>query len=319
MSESSLVGPRIEPVPAGVQRPRWSVMIPTYNCAKYLRQTLESVLAQDPGEGEMQIEVVDDCSTKDDPEAVVREVGKGRVSLHRKPQNEGVTANFNTCIQRSRGHLLHLLHSDDWVLPGFYDQLSQLAELHPGTPLLASRSFFVDEENVIVGVTERLRALEAGAQEVKDFFYGTPVQTPGVVVRRTFYEAQGGFLPSLVHTADCEMWVRAIGAGGGVVTSGVLACYRVFATNDSGRLARTAENLRDLERLDSIFAERYPAFNRQRAVERVCDRALQQAERFAWRGDLEAAEANLAFWRQNAPLGLRLRRSLGRFARGFFR
>ena len=55
--------PSIAPVPEGVHRPKWSVMIPTFNCANYLRQTLESVLAQDPGPEQMQIEVVDDCST----------------------------------------------------------------------------------------------------------------------------------------------------------------------------------------------------------------------------------------------------------------
>lgn len=39
----------IVPVPDGVERPFWSVMIPTYNCANYLRETLASVLAQDMG------------------------------------------------------------------------------------------------------------------------------------------------------------------------------------------------------------------------------------------------------------------------------
>lgn len=48
-------------------------MIPTYNCARYLRETLASVLAQDPGRDNMHIEVIDDRSTKDDPEAVCRD------------------------------------------------------------------------------------------------------------------------------------------------------------------------------------------------------------------------------------------------------
>ena len=64
----------IFPVPEGIPRPLLSVMIPTYNCANYLRETLTSVLTQDPGVELMQIEVVDDHSTKDDPEAVVREL-----------------------------------------------------------------------------------------------------------------------------------------------------------------------------------------------------------------------------------------------------
>ena len=62
---------------AGAPRPRWSVMIPTYNCARYLEATLRSVLTQDPGPEAMQIEVVDDHSTADDPEDVVTRLGGG--------------------------------------------------------------------------------------------------------------------------------------------------------------------------------------------------------------------------------------------------
>src|SRR6516164_9197119 len=90
-----LIPPGIEPAPESTARPLWSVMIPTFNCASYLRQTLESVLTQDRGPEQMQIEVVDDCSTKDDPEAVVRRIGQGRVAFFRKPKNEGAIANFN--------------------------------------------------------------------------------------------------------------------------------------------------------------------------------------------------------------------------------
>jgi len=53
--------PAIDPVAPDASRPLWSVMIPTYNCARYLREALGSVLDQDPGPGAMQVEVVDDC------------------------------------------------------------------------------------------------------------------------------------------------------------------------------------------------------------------------------------------------------------------
>jgi glycosyltransferase involved in cell wall biosynthesis len=306
--DSPGAAPEIEPVPAGVRRPAWSVMIPAFNCARYLRQTLESVLAQDPGPDQMQIEVVDDCSTKDDPEGVVREVGQGRAAFHRKLKNEGATANFNTCIQRSRGHLVHILHGDDYVLPGFYPRIQEAAERHPEVSLLACRSFVVDEASVILAVTERLRELEAGARLADGFFYHTPVQTPGVVVRRAFYERHGGFLPGLVHTADCEMWARAIGLEGGLVTPEVLACYRSFTSNDSGRLARTAENLNDIKRLNGLFATRYPAFDQRKASYRLSGLAMRQVERFSQSGDSEAANANLNFWKMNAPVKQRLLR-----------
>src|SRR5918912_1129900 len=103
----------ILPVPEGTVRPFWSVMIPTYHCARFLRQTLESVLAQDPGSESMQIEVVDDGSTLDDPEKVVKDVGQGRVAFYRQPQNVGHTKNFETCLKRARGKVVHLMHGDD--------------------------------------------------------------------------------------------------------------------------------------------------------------------------------------------------------------
>jgi Glycosyl transferase family 2 len=53
---------RLAAVSEGVRRPLWSVMIPTFHCARFLHQTLESVLSQDPGPDVMQIEIVDDCS-----------------------------------------------------------------------------------------------------------------------------------------------------------------------------------------------------------------------------------------------------------------
>ncbi len=301
-------------LPSGV-RPTWSVMIPTFNCAEYLPQTLESVLAQDPGLQEMQIEVVDNCSDKDDPEAVVRALGGDRVAFHRNPRNVGVTANFNICVARSRGHLVHILHGDDYVLPQFYARLAAVAEARPELALYAARTFWVDEDGVIGSVSTRVARLEAGGTDVTDFFYETPTQAAGVVVRRAFYERAGGFHPALVHALDCEMWTRAIATGGGLVLPDVLACYRVYAANDTARLARTAEHLRDIARLNRMMAHRHPSFDAKRGEARLSQMALDRAERFRANGDTEACAANLAFWSETTPFTHRLRHKVGRLVR----
>jgi hypothetical protein len=304
--------PPISPVPEGIQRPLWSVMIPTFNCAQYLRHTLESVLQQDPGPEQMQIEVVDDCSTKDDPEAVVREVGRGRVTFHHKPTNAGAIANFNTCIERSRGMLIHILHGDDAVLPGFYGTVAGMAAEHPECALYATRCFFMDEEGHYTVVTERLPELEpAPRNDVKGFLSRNPLQFAGVAVRRSFYERHGGFLPQLVHTADWEMWGRAVANGGGMVNPSVLARYRVFAANDTGRLMRTAENLADEERLCAVLQGRHPELDVAAFRQRIFFKACSQEERFARLGDREAVAANRAFRRARhswSNLGFRLKR-----------
>jgi len=304
---------RIEPVPEGVKRPFWSVMIPTYNCAKYLRQTLESVLAQDPGPEHMQIEVVDDCSTKDDPEAVVAEVGKGRVTFYRKPKNEGATANFNTCIERSRGQLVHILHGDDYVSPGFYKRIEQSAASNPGCAAYFVRSFIVMEDNALDTITGRTQWLETPSNLPGTLLYENELRTPGVVVRRVFYERHGGFLPSLVHVADWEMWLRAITLGSAVVINEVLASYRFFAGNDTARLARTAENLKDYLRLSEILVSTQPDFDKERFAGKIAWTARWQAKKFKELGIPEAERANLEILRVvKLPFRAHLHRVLGR-------
>jgi glycosyltransferase involved in cell wall biosynthesis len=290
--------PKIDPVPNGVNRPRWSVMIPTFNCAEYLKQTLASVLAQDPGPDLMQIEVIDDCSTKDDPEAVVREMGKGRVAFYRKEKNEGAIPNFNTCIERSRGELVHILHGDDFVFPGFYRCLEDLSQKNPQASLLATRVVFVNEEGHWTGMTERIPELEKGANDASAFVHGTPLQFAGVAIRRSFYEQSGGFRNELIHTADWEMWMRAIKAGKGCVSSHVLAGYRVFATNDTGRLMRTAENLIDRLRLIVLQGNQNEDFPVASAFKKLIKVGYTQHMIFLESGDEEAAKINEKTWKK---------------------
>src|SRR5919108_3208423 len=135
----------IPPPSAEANRPLWSVMIPTHNCAAYLRETLRSVLAQDLGPDLMQIEVVDDCSVQDDPAAVVAELGRGRVAFYRQGRNVGHCRNFDTCLQRSRGRLIHLLHGDDCVRVGFYQTMEAVFEVNPEIGAAFCRYISIDE------------------------------------------------------------------------------------------------------------------------------------------------------------------------------
>lgn len=104
--------------------PLWSVVIPVHNCAPLLREALQSVLSQLAQRDDAEIVVVDDGSS-DDPAAVVRELGGGRVRLVRNERALGAVPNFNRCIEVASGDLIHLLHGDDRVLPGFYTELQR--------------------------------------------------------------------------------------------------------------------------------------------------------------------------------------------------
>jgi glycosyltransferase involved in cell wall biosynthesis len=308
--------PIIFPRSDGCKTPDWSVVIPTYNCAKWLEITLPSVLGQAPEADRMQIVVVDDCSTKDDPAEVVARLGQGRVAFHRRSSNGGVVANFNTCLQLSRGSLVHLLHGDDWVLPGFYARVAAAAASNPKTGLFATRSFSVDENNAIISLSRRYSELEQPTHDPGSLLYGNQLLTPGVVVRRECYERQGGFRPDLVHCADWEMWLRQIAHEGVMVINEPLACYRVFPGNDTGRLSRTGENLRDLLRLEAYLTELFPQFSIPTWRHLLSGQAVAQRFMFRSGGDEEAAAANHRFWGEITPHRVRWLLRLEQFFRG---
>ena len=198
----------VPPVLDGVVRPLWSIMIPTFNNADHLGAALRSVLAQDAGPEMMQIEVVDDASV-DDTAGLVREIGRGRVSYHRQDRNVGHIANFQSCILRSTGRIVHLLHGDDAVLPGFYQKLQIAFETVPDLGAAFCRQIFIDGQGNRLSMAP-LEQEDAGiiADAVCRLAREQRIMTPSIAVRRAVYEQLGGFDRRLRCSEDWEMWVR---------------------------------------------------------------------------------------------------------------
>ena len=252
--------PPIPVVPAGVARPLWSVMIPTYNCARYLRETLLSVLQQDPGPEQMQIEVIDDHSTQDDPEAVVREVGNGRVGFYRQPVNRGIVRNFETSLLRSRGQLIHQLHGDDAVRPGFYQQMAAQFSAQPEIGMALCQHIIIDEtsqpQDIVIaelgprGVLANWLERIATAQQI---------QTPTVVVRRAVYECLGGFDRRQIWAEDWEMWVRIAAHYPVSYEPTPLALYRKHSGSSTLRCEFSGEHTRYACQSIGIFHDYLPA------------------------------------------------------------
>jgi glycosyltransferase involved in cell wall biosynthesis len=237
----------------------WSVMIPTYNNTRYLEQTLRSVLEQDPGSHEMQIEVIDDCSTKDDPEAIVREVGQGRISFSRQPHNVGIIDNWNTCIQRARGQWIHILHQDDIVLPGFYNRLREGLEKELSVGAAFCRHSYINEKDDCLFLSLLERETSGILPDwLKLIATMQRVQFPSIVVRRSTYENLGGFCPEARSAADWEMWKRIAAHYPIWYEPQLLACFRLHSSSESSRLIKTGVNIADTRRAIEISKSYLP-------------------------------------------------------------
>lgn len=285
----------LPPVPEGVPRPLWSVMIPTYNCADYLRETIAGVLAQDPGPDLMQIEVVDDCSTLDDPEAVVKEMGGGRIEFLRQPKNCGHIQNFQTCLERSRGQLVHLLHGDDSVRAGFYQKLQTAFTQRPDLGAAFCRHIYIDDRSQWQGLS-LLEQPESGVldQWLERIALSQRIQTPSIVVRREVYETLGAFDRRLVWVEDWEMWVRIAAHYPCWFETEPLALYRIHETSNTGRLIATGENLRDVRRAVKIIQPYLPPKIAGNIAKRSNEHFALEAIRYGLPGILDRGELAIA-------------------------
>lgn len=241
--------PFIPPVDEDGPRPFWSVMMPTYNGDERLVEALRSVLAQDRGPEHMQIQVVDDHSTRTDPRTLVEQLAGDRVEFHRQPVNVGHSSNFNTCLARSRGDVVHLLHDDDLVLPGFYERLEAGFRQRPDVGAAFSRFLYADQDMHWHSVSP-LESREPGVLEdwAGKIARGQRVTTPCMAVRRSVYEHLGGFDPRItVGGEDWEMWVRIAAHHPVWFEPEVLAVYRMnrpgSLTGDALGSARLAEDM----------------------------------------------------------------------------
>ena len=223
---------KVTPVPKEIKRPLWSVVIPTYNCAHYLKETLKSVLAQDLGKDQMEIIVVDDHSTKDDPEAVVKNYGKGRVQFIRQERNVGKVRNYETGLKASKGHYIHQLHGDDAVRPNFYGSMERLLKDHPKAGAAFCRSIYMDDQSRWTGITGMTQDTEGIVHDMLAKLYTEQhIQTPSMVVKREVYEQVGAFDRRLNCMEDWEMWIRIANNYPIAVSNEVLALYRSHDDN----------------------------------------------------------------------------------------
>src|SRR5438552_1532231 len=247
---SNLKPPAIRVLPVDNCRPLWSVMIPTYNPrADYLEETLNSVLQQDPGPEQMQIEVIDDGSTDNTASEITRRVGAGRVTFHAEPQNRGLANAWNRCIERARGDWVHILHQDDIVLPGFYDLLRKAVECSEAGAIFCRHTVVNSQGHWI-----QLSELHRGFAGLLDDWHAKItveqlIRCPAIMVRRAVYEQLGGFLPHLRFVPDWEMWQRIASQFPFCFEPSILACYRMHPNSATSRIRLDATDARDIRQM----------------------------------------------------------------------
>jgi glycosyltransferase involved in cell wall biosynthesis len=118
-----------------MKSPRFSVIVPSYNRARYLPEMVESVTAQ--AGHSVEIVLIDDGSTDDTAGFCARYPD---LITYRYQANQGIPGARNTGLQIARGELISLLDSDDLFLPGKFDAEEEAFARFPEADVLSSDS-----------------------------------------------------------------------------------------------------------------------------------------------------------------------------------
>ncbi|HEX7875232.1 MAG TPA: glycosyltransferase [Sphingobium sp.] len=187
--------------------PFFSVVIPLYNRADIVRDTIRSVQAQDWRDFE--IIVIDDGS-RDDPAPVIEALGDPRVRYVRQ-ENAGGGAARNRGIEEARGRYIAFLDSDDLFLPG---KLSIMAKALAGDD---DRTVLYSRMKVDRGVDRYWIRPERGIRDGEDvgeylfcanqFMQTSTMVVPTILAQRVLFD------PALKKGQDLDFCVRLQGAG----------------------------------------------------------------------------------------------------------
>lgn len=123
--------------------PLVSVLIPTYNSEKYIKDTLEGILNQTYDN--LEIVVIDDAST-DKTLDIVRKYTDKRIKLFLNNKNLGISGNMNKGIKLSNGKYLAIMDADDWSYPYRIEQQVNLMEDNPKVVLCSGYMDICDED-----------------------------------------------------------------------------------------------------------------------------------------------------------------------------
>lgn len=187
--------------------PRVSVVIPTYNCARFLGQTIDSALRQ--AYRDFEIIVVDDGSTDDTQQVVA---GYGKTIRYVYQSNQGASAARNVALSIASGEFIAYLDADDlWIADKLSRQVEYL-DAHPACGFLHTEVSVIDEQNKVLHTRfnyETNRPVPQGLC-IRELLLRSHIQTLTVLERRTAFDDAGMFDLRLPVAQDYLHWLGVV-------------------------------------------------------------------------------------------------------------
>lgn len=176
-----------------------SIVTPSYNQARYVEDTIRSVVSQDYPQIEYLI--VDGGSTDGTVDLIKKY--EDRLAWWVSEQDRGQTDAINKGFARARGDILAWINSDDTYEPGAVAAAVQYLENHPEVGMVYGDCNFIDESGRVIG---KFNAAQTNYHLLRRGYVHIPQQT--MFFRAGLWRQVGPLDPSFYFAMDYDLWTR---------------------------------------------------------------------------------------------------------------
>lgn len=284
-----------------------SVLMPAYNHGKYIRQAIESFLAQKKVQAQL---VIGDDASNDDTFSIAQEFADlypDKIRLFHHNVNMGLIRNYRFLLERSNAPYIAILESDDyWTDPlKLHKQINYMEE-HPNCGLVFASGEFVDEQGCKLGVKmENGRLMQNCFSSI---LMANPVLAVTALFRRSVFNAacnMDDFVNEGFVTFDYPAWLGIAACSDLYAMSDIVAAYRVgdASISNNASYAKREKFIYGIDRIIEYSIAKFgysgnvaALWNERTVKKMMLALAFNNSERYSYFCRQIVPEGNLKWW-----------------------
>ena len=233
---------------------RISIVMPTYNGMKYLKQAIDSVLAQRHQDWEL---IISDDGSNDGTQDFLNELRDPRITVYIQQKNMGIFGNLNFLFSKAHFELTQILCQDDFLLDegSLLRLVEQWSAVSPEIAFMRCNQLLDRNSSHSRFELSVLPPIVTPAQSDLFFFiFGCiPGNLSNVSVRTETVKRAGWFRTDLPFAGDFEFWSRVGRSYPWVISKANVAYIRIHSGQASNFLNKHGELLPQLRQVLEVL------------------------------------------------------------------